>query len=112
MVLNLIKNAQEAIEQNTPAGGRIDAHIVDKGDSIVITVSDNGGGIEESILKRIFEPYFSTKGKETGTGLGLYMTKTIINKHLHGTINARNTDVGVEFTLVIPKQSDEKEDHA
>lgn len=112
VLLNLIKNAQEAIEQHTPAGGRIDAHIVDKGDSIVITVSDNGGGIEESILNRIFEPYFSTKGKETGTGLGLYMTKTIINKHLHGTINARNTDVGVEFTLVIPKQSDEKEDHA
>lgn len=112
VLLNLIKNAQEAIEQHTPVGGRIDGNIVDKGDSIVITVSDNGGGIEESILNRIFEPYFSTKGKETGTGLGLYMTKTIINKHLHGTINARNTDVGVEFTLVIPKQSDEKEDHA
>lgn len=112
VVLNLFKNAQEAIEQNTPSGGRIDAHIVDKGDSIVITVSDNGGGIEESIMNRIFEPYFSTKGKETGTGLGLYMTKTIINKHLHGSINARNTDVGVEFTLVIPKQDDEKEDHA
>lgn len=112
VLLNLIKNAQEAIEQHTPAGGRIDAKIVDKGDSIVITVSDNGGGIEEGILNRIFEPYFSTKGKETGTGLGLYMTKTIITKHLHGTINARNTDVGVEFTLVIPKQSDEKEEHA
>lgn len=112
VLLNLIKNAQEAIEQHTPTGGRIDANIIDKGDSIVITVSDNGGGIEEGILNRIFEPYFSTKGKETGTGLGLYMTKTIINKHLHGTINARNTDVGVEFTLVIPKQSDEKEEHA
>ena len=110
--LNLIKNAQEAIEQNTPAGGRIDAKVVDKGDSISITISDNGGGIEESILNRIFEPYFSTKGKETGTGLGLYMSKTIINKHLHGGINVRNSNGGVEFTIIIPKQVDEQDDHA
>lgn len=109
--LNLIKNAQEAIEQNTPARGCIDANVIDKGDSIVITVSDNGGGIEESILNRIFEPYFSTKGKKTGTGLGLYMSKTIINKHFHGSINARNANKGVEFTIMIPKRVDEKGSH-
>lgn len=109
--LNLIKNAQEAIEQNTPAGGRIDANVIDKGDSIVITVSDNGGGIEESILNRIFEPYFSTKGKKTGTGLGLYMSKTIINKHFHGSINVRNANKGVEFSIIIPKRVDEKGSH-
>lgn len=110
--LNLIKNAQEAIEQNSPEGGRINAIVVDKGNFVLITVSDNGGGIEESILNRIFEPYFSTKGKETGTGLGLYMSKTIIDKHLHGSINVRNVNDGVEFTITIPKQIDEKDDHA
>jgi len=110
--LNLIKNAQEAIEQNTQVGGRIDANVVDKGDSILITVADNGGGIEETIVNRIFEPYFSTKGKKTGTGLGLYMSKTIINKHFHGSITVRNANDGTEFTIMIPKQVDEREDHA
>lgn len=109
VILNLIKNAQEAIEQNTPVGGRIDVNVTDKGDYISITVSDNGGGIEESNLNRIFEPYFSTKGQESGTGLGLYMSKTIINKHLHGSINARNVKDGVQFTIVVPKRIHEKE---
>lgn len=109
--LNLIKNAQEAIEQNTHIDGRINANVTDKEDFILITVSDNGGGINESILNRIFEPYFSTKGKETGTGLGLYISKTIINKHLHGTISAQNIKDGVEFTIIIPKQIDKKENH-
>lgn len=110
--LNLIKNAQEAIEQNTRLGGQIKANVADKGGFLLITISDNGGGVEESILNRIFEPYFSTKGKKTGTGLGLYMSKTIINKHFHGSINVRNTNDGVEFTIMIPKQVEEKEDHA
>jgi len=54
-------------------------------------------------LPHIFEPYFSTKKEEEGTGIGLYMGKTIVNKHLHGSIEAKNIDNGVCFRIKIPK---------
>lgn len=106
--LNLFKNSQEAIGEDAGKAGHIDAKVEDKGDYILISVSDNGGGIEESTLNRIFEPYFSTKDKKTGTGLGLYMSKTIIEKHLNGSITAQNVKGGVRFTIMIPKESKEK----
>lgn len=110
--LNLFKNAQEAIEQNGCESGYIDAKVEDKGDNLWISISDNGGGVEEGILNRIFEPYFSTKGKKTGTGLGLYMSKTIIDKHLHGSIQVQNTHEGVKFIMMIPKHIEGTQEHA
>lgn len=103
VLLNLIKNAQEAIEQKMKVGGYIHATVEDQNDFILIYVSDNGGGIPDEIIKHIFEPYFSTKSKETGTGLGLYMSKTIIEKHFFGSIDVHNTDEGVTFVIKIPK---------
>ncbi len=107
--LNIIKNAEEAIEQHRTQGGHIDARVEDQGDSLRITIADNGGGADENVVTHIFDPYFSTKDKKTGTGLGLYMSKTIVDKHLHGTITAGNQDEGLCFSIVIPKQIEEKD---
>ncbi len=108
VVLNLLKNSKEALEAGKVEDAYIHASVESLADSIVIRVCDNGGGIEASIMNRIFEPYFSTKDKKTGTGLGLYMSKTIIEKHLNGTIAAANTDDGVCFIITISKESKTK----
>ena len=65
----------------------------------VLTVGDNGGGIPVDIADKIFEPYFSTKQNGQGTGIGLYMSKMIIEKSMNGRLTATNTDEGAEFRI-------------
>ena len=67
----------------------------------MIRVTDNGGGIPAEILDRIFEPYFSTKGPGRGTGIGLYMSKVIIENNMGGRLTARNVDGGAEFRIEV-----------
>ncbi|HRF57634.1 MAG TPA: HAMP domain-containing sensor histidine kinase, partial [Campylobacterales bacterium] len=68
----------------------------------IITMQDNGGGIDESVIDRIFEPYFTTKDEKKGTGIGLYMSKTIIENNMGGVLEAENRDGGALFTVKIP----------
>lgn len=110
VVLNLLKNSKEALEERKTENAHINVTIKSREDVIVISVCDNGGGIDENIIEHIFEPYFSTKDKKTGTGLGLYMSKTIIQKHLHGVISAENSDEGACLTVRIPKTFHGEED--
>ena len=69
----------------------------------VLEISDNGGGINETFLPKIFEPYFSTKDELNGTGLGLYITKTMIEEHLKGKVTVENVRNGVKFIIKIPR---------
>jgi signal transduction histidine kinase len=73
----------------------------------IIVISDNCGGIDEKIKEDIFLPYFSTKDEKNGTGLGLYMSKLIIEKHHNGKLYCENIIIneekGVKFVLEIPK---------
>ncbi len=103
VILNLLKNAKEVLDSNKTNNPYINVNIQSLTDNITITLCDNGGGINENLLERIFEPYFSTKDTKSGTGLGLYMSKIIIEKHLHGTICASNDDKGACFTIVLPR---------
>lgn len=101
VVLNLIKNAQDAFEERSIHNPTIKITTDQYNGYNLIQVDDNAGGIAVEIIDTLFEPYISTK-KENGTGLGLYMSKTIIEEHCHGTITVQNTDTGVSFKLRFP----------
>ena len=73
----------------------------EEGPLFIIEVEDNAGGIPIDIIGKIFDPYFSTKSEKNGTGLGLYMSKTIIEEHCHGFLKAENCNKGAKFTIKI-----------
>ncbi|MDP2077200.1 MAG: PAS domain-containing sensor histidine kinase [Sulfuricurvum sp.] len=101
VLLNLIKNAQDALLENHAKDPRI--HITAKNDDnkVEISIADNAGGISETIIDRIFEPYYTTKEEGKGTGIGLYMSKMIIEEHMDGLLSVKNTDNGVTFTILL-----------
>ncbi|MCF7918882.1 MAG: hypothetical protein K9N06_03090 [Candidatus Cloacimonetes bacterium] len=65
----------------------------------VLIIEDNAGGIPANVMNRIFDPYFTTKPKEKGTGLGLYMSKTIIEDNMHGCLSVSNSALGARFRI-------------
>ena len=71
-------------------------------DNIEISVKDSGGGIALELIDRIFEPYFTTKEQGSGIGIGLYMSKELIERHFGGTLRAENREGGAVFTISLP----------
>lgn len=102
--LNILKNATEVLEHNPPTHRKIDIALYQEEHTIVVRLCDNAGGIKEEHLGKIFEPYFSTKDEKNGTGLGLYMSKMIVEKHLQGELKAYNYEEGACFEVILPKQ--------
>jgi len=103
VVLNILNNAKDALIENKEDNRKISIKIKESEDSIILEISDNAGGIKKDIIDKIFDPYFSTKGKN-GTGLGLYMTKVIVQDHLKGSISVSNKDDGAVFKIDISKK--------
>jgi len=97
VILNILKNAQDNFKDKDIENKQI----IITTDNNSISICDNGGGIKKDILPHIFDPYFSTKDEKNGTGLGLYMSKTIIQDHHHGKLFAKNTKDGVCFSIVL-----------
>jgi signal transduction histidine kinase len=95
VILNLIKNAEDALMERKPENPTI--KIITEGRKLF--VEDNAGGIDESIIDKIFDPYFSTKSKKDGTGLGLYMSKIIIEDHCGGKLSVKNGESGAIFII-------------
>jgi len=102
VILNLIKNAEDALIENFTVNPKIEI-IVDKR---ILTVSDNAGGIPHDIIEKIFEPYFSTKLQKDGTGLGLYMSKLIVEGHCSGKLSVTNNINGASFKIVLGENDD------
>ena len=99
VVLNILSNSQDILKEKTIKDPYIKITTEDRS----ISICDNGGGIAEDIIEKIFDPYFSTKSEKNGTGLGLYMSKTIVENHHNGKLSIENTDDGVCFTIKLGK---------
>ncbi len=107
VILNILNNAKDAVLLKGIAQGIITIEVKDNQDDIVITVEDNAGGIDKEILSRIFEPYFTTKFQNQGTGIGLYMCKIILEESMKGSLEIQNYKDGVLCTIIIPKEINE-----
>jgi len=103
VLLNIINNAVDALISRKRARPNIRINIFNQAQDVVISIADNAGGIDEESMDAIFDPYFSTKGKN-GTGLGLYMSQMIMQKQFHTKIEVKNTNNGALFTIVVPKK--------
>jgi len=100
-ILNVLTNAKDVLVENRTKNATIWVRLFEEKDTAVITIEDNAGGIDLDIIGRVFEPYFTTKEENKGTGIGLYMSKLIIENHLGGSLSVRNSQNGAEFKIVL-----------
>ena len=106
VLLNIITNARDALVSNKIEKPIIKVNVSKIENNVIVKIKDNANEINEEIIDRIFEPYFTTKGKGNGTGIGLYMSKLIIEKNMNGKLTVKNDNDGAVFiiTLNITKQ--------
>jgi two-component system C4-dicarboxylate transport sensor histidine kinase DctB len=103
VILNILNNAKNVLLEKNVKDPVINIEIKDGDKFAIVKIGDNGGGIDKTILNKIFEPYFTTRHKTQGTGIGLYMSKNIIENNMRGYLNVKNTDVGACFTIKVLK---------
>ncbi len=111
-LLNIYNNAIDAIGERGSAHKYFFIDIRCDEENVVISLKDSGGGIDDAVLPKIFEPYYTTKHKSKGTGLGLYITYRIINEHFKGAVMVDNIEYdymghhlkGTEFVITIPRR--------
>jgi PAS domain S-box-containing protein len=102
VLLNILLNCRDAFEEgNSDTPRVVTITIFKENDRSVLTVADNAGGIPEAVMGKIFDPYFTTKGPDKGTGIGLYMAKAIIEKNMGGRLSVRNSADGAEFRIEV-----------
>ncbi len=102
VMLNLLNNSKEAIMLSKQTAGWVKISVQTAAEQVLIYIEDNGGGIDEEILNRVFEPYFTTKFKSDGTGVGLYMSKMIIEQSMNGKLALSNENGGVRVSIHLP----------
>jgi signal transduction histidine kinase/ActR/RegA family two-component response regulator len=117
VVMNILSNAKDILvaQDIKEKVVIIDAKIINN--KIIISIQDNGGGITDNIKDKIFEPYFTTKHQSQGTGIGLYMSRQIIQTHMNGTLNSKNDSFeynnkkyyGAKFVIILENKKKEKE---
>lgn len=99
VLMNIFNNAIDILKEEQKQDPWIKISLYEDKNKIFLLIEDNGGGIPDNILDKIFEPYFTTKHKAQGTGIGLYMCYKIINEKLSGNLSAKNTENGAQFII-------------
>lgn len=103
VLMNIIGNAQDALLQKD-SDRKIKIDSVEKENQIIIRIHDNAGGVKPENIDNIFDKYFTTKPKKEGSGVGLFMSKKLVEERLNGTINIQNIDCGACFEIVLNKE--------
>jgi signal transduction histidine kinase len=108
VILNIISNAKDALIGNKIENPMIKIETKVEDDYAYISIKDNALGIKDEIIHKIFEPYFTTKDEVQGTGIGLYMSKIIIEKNMNGKIYLENTNEGANFIIKLFMKDEKK----
>lgn len=103
VIINIINNSKDAILSNKIKDGEINILVEEMHSNIFVHIRDNGGGIDKKIINKVFNPYFTTKFEAKGTGIGLYMSKMIIEKSMGGELLVESENTKTTFTIVLPK---------
>ncbi|MDD2801536.1 MAG: ATP-binding protein [Methylococcales bacterium] len=106
VILNLLNNAKDALIENNSKQPTIIIDAIKNNDTVTITIKDNAGGIPDSIIDKIYDPYFTTKEEGKGTGIGLYMSKIIVENNMSGTLRAFNDAEGANFVIELKNNQD------
>ncbi|MDR3345772.1 MAG: PAS domain-containing sensor histidine kinase [Campylobacteraceae bacterium] len=101
-ILNIVNNAKDAFKDKNIDNRTINITVNKKRNFVHINISDNAGGIKDEVIDKIFEPYFTTKHASSGTGLGLYIVKMIIENSMKGEVIVANKEDGASFEIKIP----------
>jgi nitrogen-specific signal transduction histidine kinase len=101
VITNLINNSKDVLLERKVENPTITIEFEKIANHLVVTIEDNGGGIGDDIIKNVFEPYFTTKHKSKGTGLGLYICHKIVTESLGGKIYVKNGEFGAKFFIEI-----------
>jgi len=99
VILNILKNAEDNFKERDIKNAKIDITTLKENNAYIIKICDNGGGIPQDILPKIFDPYFSTKDEKNGTGLGLYISKIIVEEHNKGILDVITSKDGTCFII-------------
>ena len=108
VIMNLIKNVQDLVINNTLQDPWVKFYVEEDDKRLLIRVEDNAGGVKEKVMSNIFDPYFSTKSEQEGMGIGLYMSKEIVEKSMLGQINVKNGESGAIFEIILPVVNPDK----
>ena len=103
VLLNILSNAKDILIEKNIQNPQIKIHALEDENYVVLYIEDNGGGVLVEPKGKIFEPYFTTKEDSNGTGIGLYMSKIIVEKNMKGRLRVKNTKDGAQFAIYIPK---------
>jgi len=101
VLLNILINAKDALREKEIPHPKVTITLSSEEGRAVLTVADNAGGIPDEIMGKIFDPYFTTKGPQHGTGVGLFMSKTIIEKNMGGSLTVKNLADGAQFRIAV-----------
>ena len=104
VILVVLNNAKEALLTNKTQTPKIDVKVFKHYKEYKITICDNAGGIKDAIIEKIFNPYFTTKKKDQGTGLGLYIAKMIVEDKMGGRISVQNVEEGSCFSITLKRE--------
>lgn len=103
VIVNIITNSKDEFSIKNIKYPRLNIEVYSIEKEIIVDIEDNANGIDEKIIHKIFDPYFSTKKELNGTGIGLYMSKMIIEKSMEGSIEAMNTKNGALFRIKLKR---------
>lgn len=102
VIVSIFSNINDLIIEREILSPKIDIKLYINNDNSILSITDNLGGIKDENLSKIFNPYFTTKHQSMGTGLGLYIAKMIIEDTMNGSLNVKNINDGVTFTIRTP----------